>query len=273
MPFTNQIAGGQGALVRNWLQSQNFVAGVSGWQIRKDGNVEFNNGTFRGSLTSGTNPGKHIVLNNPITGDAVDVYDSSNNIIYSIDANGNATSTFQPGNQASSVMSSGFISFFHGSASAREFVQTNSTVFPARGAFGALEMYVNGGDNGLPQFSVLGNTGSIFTSTVVADERGVFGSVVVSDNLSVNNLMHSAFYSGTVGAGGAWAIPHGCAFTPNSVAMTSYDIGGTGEAYSFGTWNTPAITATICNTFWRHSTTQAALAVGTQVAVYATFFG
>lgn len=36
------------------FESYNFVSGTSGWQIQSDGDVEFNNGTFRGALTAAT---------------------------------------------------------------------------------------------------------------------------------------------------------------------------------------------------------------------------
>ncbi len=38
------------AKIANVIQSNNYIAGSSGWQINKNGNVDFNNGTFRGSL-------------------------------------------------------------------------------------------------------------------------------------------------------------------------------------------------------------------------------
>lgn len=47
------IVGGT-ALRRPAIQSPNFVTGVSGWTINADGSVEFNNGTFRGTVTAGT---------------------------------------------------------------------------------------------------------------------------------------------------------------------------------------------------------------------------
>lgn len=37
-----------------FMQSANFVTTVSGWKIDKDGNAEFNDGTFRGDLVAGT---------------------------------------------------------------------------------------------------------------------------------------------------------------------------------------------------------------------------
>ena len=36
-----------------FLRSPNYAAGVSGWTINQDGSVEFNNGTFRGSIVGG----------------------------------------------------------------------------------------------------------------------------------------------------------------------------------------------------------------------------
>lgn len=36
------------------LQSSNFISGSAGWQIQGNGNVEFNDGTFRGALTAAT---------------------------------------------------------------------------------------------------------------------------------------------------------------------------------------------------------------------------
>lgn len=53
MPFTSPVVAGV-QLVRNAIQSQNFVTGVSGWQISRNGNAEFNSGTFRGSLVIGS---------------------------------------------------------------------------------------------------------------------------------------------------------------------------------------------------------------------------
>ena len=41
MSFTNSITGAQGNLVVPLIQSPNFVHGVQGWQINKDGSAEF----------------------------------------------------------------------------------------------------------------------------------------------------------------------------------------------------------------------------------------
>lgn len=47
MAFTNPVVGGN-ILVREAIQSPNFVTGVAGWAIRQDGSAEFNNVVIRG---------------------------------------------------------------------------------------------------------------------------------------------------------------------------------------------------------------------------------
>lgn len=54
MGFADPIANGIGQLIRAALQSDNFVAGVAGWIIRKTGSAEFNSVTVRGALDVGT---------------------------------------------------------------------------------------------------------------------------------------------------------------------------------------------------------------------------
>ena len=44
-------------------QSPNFKTGVSGWIIRQDGTVEFNSGTFRGTVTAGEFDGTDFIIN------------------------------------------------------------------------------------------------------------------------------------------------------------------------------------------------------------------
>ena len=53
---TSRFKTGMNVLMDGYLKSQNFYTGVSGWQIDADGNIEGNNGNFRGDITgaSGT---------------------------------------------------------------------------------------------------------------------------------------------------------------------------------------------------------------------------
>ena len=46
--FSNYLVTKSGNLVRTYIQSPNFVAGVSGWAVYRNGSAEFNNVTIRG---------------------------------------------------------------------------------------------------------------------------------------------------------------------------------------------------------------------------------
>lgn len=48
--FNNPVANAGGTLIKTLLKSINYVAGLAGWQIAKNGNAEFNNGSFRGII-------------------------------------------------------------------------------------------------------------------------------------------------------------------------------------------------------------------------------
>ncbi|HXC83878.1 MAG TPA: hypothetical protein VNV62_18675, partial [Trebonia sp.] len=53
--FSHDIAGGQGNLIVKSVQSPNFVSGVSGWQIARSGNAQFNDVDIRGgTIEDGT---------------------------------------------------------------------------------------------------------------------------------------------------------------------------------------------------------------------------
>lgn len=82
--FTNPILAGDN-LARTAMQSPNFVTGSSGWWIGKNGNVEFNNGVFRGTITS-----SEVIVDG--AGQGVFVYNGTpalGNLVASIvDANG-----------------------------------------------------------------------------------------------------------------------------------------------------------------------------------------
>lgn len=45
------------------IQSPNYVPGISGWAIFQNGTVEFNSGTFRGTVTAGEFDGTDFVIN------------------------------------------------------------------------------------------------------------------------------------------------------------------------------------------------------------------
>lgn len=243
MPFTNEIAGGQGSLVRNWLQSQNFVTGVSGWQIRKDGNVEFNNGTFRGSITSGTNPGQHIVLNNGLTGDAIDVYDSSNRLVAFIDNNGVIGTILQPSQDEAALRGNSL-----------GFGRLNDPPFLGAGMAGiasktiGCQTNINSGQatNTTNQSSLtLWDSKRQAQDIIWASQRAITGLLVQTDATSPiqNNLIHMSQYGVTyAAAGNAQVFNHGCAFTPAG-CIVSFDDGSATNSATVSV-STGLITAT-----------------------------
>lgn len=60
MAFSNDVVGGD-TLLRPAIRSPNYVPGVSGWTINRDGTSEFANGTFRGPVVV-LDPGSGVVL-------------------------------------------------------------------------------------------------------------------------------------------------------------------------------------------------------------------
>jgi hypothetical protein len=60
--FPDAFAGNQGIMLTQALQSENFVSGVSGWQILRNGNAQFNNGVFRGSVEVTSVSGQDILI-------------------------------------------------------------------------------------------------------------------------------------------------------------------------------------------------------------------
>jgi hypothetical protein len=65
--FSNPVVGGVGKLIRQFVQSPNFVSGSSGWTINKDGSAEFQNATIRGSVIIGGS-GNAVLFYSPSPG-------------------------------------------------------------------------------------------------------------------------------------------------------------------------------------------------------------
>lgn len=80
MAFSNPITGGQGALLRPAIKSPDYVAGVSGWTINRDGSAEFADLTIRSSDGSGN----VIVLSDG----EINVYDSGGHLVASFGPDG-----------------------------------------------------------------------------------------------------------------------------------------------------------------------------------------
>jgi hypothetical protein len=61
MSFGNPVVG-QEELIRDAIRSTNYVQGVSGWRIARDGSAEFNTGTFRSDLQVTDPDGSYVLV-------------------------------------------------------------------------------------------------------------------------------------------------------------------------------------------------------------------
>jgi len=64
LSWDDPFAAGDGTIIFPALKSPNYVQGVSGWMINRDGTVEFDSGVFRGDL----------VITDPVTGSGIEIH-------------------------------------------------------------------------------------------------------------------------------------------------------------------------------------------------------
>jgi hypothetical protein len=278
----NQAITGGTVLRAPAIQSPNYAAGTSGWIIRQDGSAEFNNGIFRGSIEVGPNPGQHFVVNNTTTGDVVDVYNSSNQLVMSIDDNGNVT-TFNPSTADSASL---FSNGLHWTNTTRppagepriygQGDSTNGNVITL-----ATDEAVTGtGFAELQLFDTKANAGG--PSSIMAFQRmtntgtgGLLGTVVQTDGYGTGNynFVHAGVYSGTVAGGdGHWIFNHGCSFQPVIGILTPWDATAADGIFQYMLWNGPFPNSTQCRVVTR-TPSGGVPADGTLVGVHAAFFG
>jgi len=193
----NPVVGGT-VLRRQAIESPDFVTGVSGWIIRQDGSVEFNNGVFRGTISGGQlfiyngAPGAgNLVLSNANPGTTTDGF--GNQVIPG------ATATYGPG--FANAMIGGAVLYYAGSLS-------------GGWAFTAQILTDVGGD------LLMETTGGTVTVSAA-------GNVSISGNLTV---------SGTFTASGDTGTPTVNNTSTNGVADGT--IHGTSGAQSAGTAHT-----------------------------------
>lgn len=116
MGFSNYLVTKLGALVRQSIHSPDYAAGLVGWTINKDGSAEFNNGTFRGTVTAATIIGSLIENSaaNPKTAIAADgsikITNAAGQVIFQIAPDGTLTWFSAAGAQLMQISPSGFIS-------------------------------------------------------------------------------------------------------------------------------------------------------------------
>lgn len=233
-------------LVRPAIQSPNYVLGTSGWTVNRDGTSEFNSGTFRGSIEVGPLAGAHFIVNNSATGDIVDVYNSSNKLIFKIDATGRVFSY--------STSSTAFAEFVAGVLSFGDTTVTPQLPLDIQGSLTSATTLVSL-SSGLPPTAVGAATEAFIQATanagaaseyILVGQRGVQGMMVQTDNgVNSGQLIHIANYSGTTDANGHLVFNHNCNFTPSGAFIM-------GRAPAVGTfpnltYGTDGFTSTLAN--------------------------
>ena len=220
MPFANSVLGGT-ILTRTAEQSQNYNAGVSGWRIARDGTVEFNGGTFRGSIEVGPLAGAHFIVNNVATGDVIDVYDSSGNLIFKITALG-ILASISPSSGSEITIGGATMTLFLGSSvagaisessvgtpsSTRQTILGLSSASLGSGAQGALNIISGSDDNTIGAYATINAQGGQY-QPVVSDSGNV-----PADGSIINVQRYSA-----VVAGGKVTFTHNAAFTPAGAVL------------------------------------------------------
>jgi len=252
------------------MQSPNYVPGVSGWIVRQDGSAEFTTGTFRGSIEVGPLTGQHFIVNNSATGDPLDIYNSSNQLIFSINAFGVAES-HNPSNGLSAGLQTGQLEINDGTgnndfttillpaATTAQQSRTELNMSPPVGTTYTLNLY-GGSDDGTKKPTLVGN------------ERNIQGSMVQSDQRSTANLIHvGSYHSTVVDAFGDVVIAHGAAFTPQFGILTAWDNTAAGQGWILEWFQNP-FTSTNMSFFVRQQG-GGIPPVGTNVGVHAVLFG
>lgn len=221
------------------------------------------------TIPSGATTGKRVVIVDPVTGNAIEIYNASNVLVFSIDGDGIVTS-MDPATDFVVRMFQGAIDFDTQAGIA--FPGTISETFSPRTDLNITSGFTAVGDQA-SSIDLFGSTGAgTKDETVVGTQRGgVVGSFMQSDQTATDNLFHSAIYSVAVaGVAGQLTFNHNCGFTPTRgtfAPLTNMSQGNWADA--FGTHGFTSTQARLTAFFQ----TGTAVGIGTTVTFYATFYG
>lgn len=220
MTFRNSILAGV-TLIREAIQSQNFVTGVSGWQIAADGTAEFADLTIRSSdgtsstivLANGSlvirNGSSVIVVE--IDASGYRLYDSAGVLVAEITLFGGATNdpgfiAYAPsGRRYYAMLSRGFIEFGEDGASydVQPFIEHNSSAGadPLELAAGSGFVGNAGADEGAVWRLISKSTAAGRPRMEVDSDFGTAADLTVTGGLSVGDTTFTT-YTPTVANGG-----------------------------------------------------------------------
>lgn len=185
MAFKNDAIGGEsGELVRAAIHSPNYVPGVSGWTINRDGYAEFNNVNIRldlaaGTITVGEVGGPQVVIRVSTAGAGIIEFPTGNPIESESPRIGSDSTTDQI-----------FLHLFSG--------YTDGNPSDSTSELTLMSGDVNTGDNPTAFLSAYGNVG--YSEVQVADDNIYLQTdlVYTSSELFVNDVSSSGNYPGRV---------------------------------------------------------------------------
>lgn len=139
--FGNPLVGGGGILVYPSIHSSNYVTGVSGWTVNKDGSAEFSNltirGTFQGTNFVLSNAGLFFYSGTPALGNLIESFTNSPGT----DAQGNAylqgsTSYLNAANFTASNLNGAILTFWESATAAGPYTNYADIGFAFNGITG-----------------------------------------------------------------------------------------------------------------------------------------
>jgi len=271
MAFRNPAIAGQ-YLVRPALRSPNYVTGSQGWTINRDGTAELNNVNLRGSLSIGNPTGQHAILANPATGDPIDVYNASNQLVFSVDANG-VMSSIDPVNNIDAQIQTAGLAFHlpRGTLAGGVGAAAVGTVGTTRQD--QVGIFANGHGSGLSSSLTLvagSDDGTTSPAHTLLTERGITVSPLVTPDQQSNNLVHVGTYNILTDPGGSSAFLHGASFTPTKGFLVGVNGIGANFFYQYA-WFASPFTSTTAKAAFKDNLGNAL--ANTTLGAFGLFFG
>jgi hypothetical protein len=167
-------------------------------------------------VPTGATSGKRVVIANQQNGDAVDTYDEDGDLVFRITSDGSIVQVTDYGDFS---VGDGTLQWHSTSPSGLAQVFFTPDASPSQGA--EVTTVVNGTGGTYSLMLAAASASGTQKATAIGTERGVTGSLMQSDRVSTDSLVHVGRYSVTTNASANVTFSHGCSFTPdNSVIST-----------------------------------------------------
>jgi hypothetical protein len=260
--FKNSILGGAETLIRSAIKSFNYIAGVAGWRIARDGSAEFATATIRGTIVA---DGGNIVI------DGTGIHVTGTTRLWEIDSTFGFLSERIPddGTDAQIIDAALFLRPAHPTplngfqlASAGQVFAGNQVVGPDEFPFVNLFSPAYTGKPGSGAIQLAGQSGNSVVDNssvhVVTGASGFFN--VTGGPIQVNGVTPGAISQTIFTAGGTWTMPTGAKFVrvrciaggggggnagATGAAQNSAGSGGGAGSYSESLFAASALTSTV----------------------------